>query len=137
MDARPVCPHCGGPLFARSHGDLACVSHGHFFGSDLLESTFGLGSAAHAQHLATQGPTVGRRCPQDRLAMASVSSVSGSVHAEACTRCGSLWVPNEVVERLIQTTPVNAPTEAEARTMLALAAVRAVLTPAGKTPARR
>lgn len=137
MDARPVCPQCGGSLFPRANGDLVCLAHGHFLPSASLERTFGLGSAAHAQHLATKGQPVSRRCPQDRLAMVSVTSASGSVRAEACPRCGSLWVPAEVVERLMRTTPVNAASDAEARSILGLAAARAVLTPTDKAPARR
>ncbi len=135
MDAR--CPSCHGPLAAGAHGDLACTAHGHLLGSAMLDATFGLGSAAHAQHLATTGQPVSRRCPQDNAALASVSSAGGGARGEACSRCGALWIPAEVVERLMRTTPVDAATLEEARSVLALAAARAVLTPAGKAPARR
>jgi len=113
---------------------MTCVQHGHFFGSDLLDATFGAGGASRLQQVAARSPTVGRRCPQDRLAMAAVQNASGTVRGEACTRCGSLWIPLDVVDRLLATTPVNAPNESEARSLLAMAAARSVL---GVVPARR
>ena len=44
-DARPVCPQCGAPLFQRHHGDLACVQHGLFYSAQVLDETFGAGTA--------------------------------------------------------------------------------------------
>lgn len=137
MDARPVCPQCGGFLFEGPHGDLTCISHGHLLRSDVLDRTLGLGTAAHARHMAAAGQPAARRCPLDRTPMATLATVGGNLPVEACARCGTLWVPGEVVERLLRTTPPDASTEAEARSILALAAGRAVLAPADPTQARR
>jgi hypothetical protein len=116
---------------------MVCVQHGAFFPSELLDATFGLGSAAHAAHLAHQGVPLARRCPQDRLAMTSITNASGRVRCEACTRCGSLWLPGDVLDIVERTTPAPPDaTPADARSLLAFGAIRSVLTPAGKTSAR-
>lgn len=136
--ARPICPHCGAPLFARSHGDMTCVQHGHFLGHELLESAFGIGSAEYARQMAEASPQAPIKCPLDRYAMSHVASPTGRVHAQACGRCGSVWMPLSTIEDVMRTTPAPAgATAAEARSLMAFACARGVLTPAGKAPAKR
>ncbi|HET6406145.1 MAG TPA: hypothetical protein VFH78_16020 [Candidatus Thermoplasmatota archaeon] len=135
--ARPICVHCGAPLFARNHGDMTCVQHGHFFSHDLLDSAFGLGSAEYARQQAERAPQAPIKCPLDRYAMSHVTSPSGRVHAQGCGRCGSLWIDLAVIDAVGQTTPVAADSPAERRSLLAFACARGVLTPANKAPARR
>ena len=124
VEARPICPMCGGPLFARPHGEMNCVMHGAFFGHDLLESAFGIGSAAYAQMLAEKGAQVPRKCPLDRYALSEVHTPSGRVHADGCARCGSLWVSWDTIDEVIRTTPAPAAatTQAEARSLMGFAA---------------
>lgn len=136
-EARPICPMCGGPLFPRHHGDMSCVQHGLFFGHDLLERTFGIGSAEYSRQLAERAPQVGRKCPLDRYALSAVTNPSGRIHADGCGRCGSLWIPWATIDEVAQTTPVDAPSQAEARSILGLASARSILTPAGKAPRAR
>ncbi|GEM_PF-2902462 len=135
-DARPICPQCGAPLFHRAHGDQTCVQHGHWLPSEVLDATFG-GGASGAVRAATQrtGLTP-RKCPDDRYEMSHVANASGTVQADACGRCGGVWIPLSLVESLKATTPVNASTDAEARSLLALAAARALCSPA-PAPRRR
>ncbi|HVM46284.1 MAG TPA: hypothetical protein VM582_10145 [Candidatus Thermoplasmatota archaeon] len=136
--ARPICVHCGAPLFARSHGDMTCVTHGHFLSHDLLDATFGIGSAEYARQLAEVSPQAPIKCPLDRYAMSHVASPTGRVHAQGCGRCGSLWIDLAVIEDVSRSTPApGAATPADARSIMALACARGVLTPAGKAPARR
>lgn len=136
--ARPICVHCGAPLFARSHGDMTCVTHGHFLSHDLLDRTFGIGSAEYARQLAEHSPQAPIKCPADRYAMSHVQSPTGRVQAQGCGRCGSLWINLAVVEQVMQTTPAPAgATAAEARSIMALACARGILTPAGKAPRAR
>lgn len=137
--ARPICVHCGASLFARTHGDMTCVQHGHFLGHDLLDSTFGLGSAEYARQQAEHSPQAPIKCPLDRYAMSHVTSPTGRVHAQACGRCGSLWIDLAVIELVQSTTPTppTAGTAAEARSLMAFACARGVLTPANKAPRAR
>lgn len=136
--ARPICVHCGAPLFARTHGDMTCVQHGHFFSHDLLDSTFGLGSAEYARLQAEHAPQAPIKCPLDRYAMSHITSPTGRVHAQGCGRCGSLWIDLAVIETVMQSTPVTGDASpAERRSVMAFACARGVLTPANKAPARR
>jgi len=136
--ARPICPHCGAALFARSHGDMTCVQHGHFLSHDLLDSAFGLGSAEYARQLAEASPQAPIKCPVDRYAMSQVASPTGRVHAQGCGRCGSLWMPLATIEEVMRSTPApDGASPAEARSVMAFACARGVLTPAGKAPVRR
>lgn len=136
--ARPICVHCGAPLFARHHGDMTCVTHGHFLSHDMLDQTFGIGSAEYARQMAEHSPQAPIKCPLDRYAMSYVQSPSGRVKACGCGRCGSLWLDLAVIEDVTRTTPAPAgATAADVRSIMALACARGVLTPAGKTPARR
>ena len=136
--ARPICVHCGAPLLARTHGDMTCVQHGHFFSHDLLDSAFGLGSAEYARQMAEHAPQAPVKCPLDRYAMSYVRSPSGRVTAQGCGRCGSLWIDLAVVESVAATTPPPADVSpAERRSVMAFACARGVLTPANKAPVRR
>lgn len=137
--ARPICVHCGGPLFARQHGDMTCVTHGHFFSHDVLESTFGIGSAEYMRQTAERSPQAPIKCPADRYAMSHVENASGRVRAQGCGRCGSLWVDLAVVEQVMATTPApaTATTQAEARSVMAFATARSLLTPSNKVPRAR
>lgn len=135
--ARPICVHCGASLFARTHGDMTCVSHGHFFSHDLLDSAFGIGSAEYARQMAEHSPQAPIKCPLDRYAMSHVHSPTGRVTAQGCGRCGSLWIDLAVIEAVGQSTPVAAESPAEKRSLLAFACARGVLTPANKAPLRR
>lgn len=137
LEARPLCPHCGGTLHARPHGDMLCVQHGLFFAPEVLDATLGAGHAERAQSAALHGPTIGRRCPRDRLAMNSVTNASGRVRAEACGRCGSVWMSNEELDKVVASTPAPAgASPAEARSLLGFAAVRSILTPPPGPPSR-
>lgn len=135
--ARPICVHCGAPLFARTHGDMNCVTHGHFFSHDLLDSAFGIGSAEYSRQQAERAPQAPIKCPLDRYAMSHVHSPSGRVTAQGCARCGSLWIDLAVIEAVGQSTPVNADSPAEKRSLLAFACARGLLTPANKVPRAR
>lgn len=136
--ARPICPHCGAALFARSHGDMTCVTHGNFFSHDLLDATFGLGSAEYARMMAEHAAQAPIKCPLDRYAMSYVASASGKVQAQGCGRCGSLWMPLSTIEDVMRSTPAPAgTTPAEARSVMAFACARGVLTPASKAPRAR
>ena len=136
--ARPICVHCGASLFVRTHGDMSCVSHGHFFSHDLLDSTFGLGSAEYARLQAEHAAQAPIKCPLDRYAMSHVASATGRVHGQACGRCGSLWIDLAVIEEVLRTTPAPAgSTAAEARSVMAFACARGILTPANKAPRAR
>ncbi|HUR68206.1 MAG TPA: hypothetical protein VM370_03100 [Candidatus Thermoplasmatota archaeon] len=135
--ARPICVHCGAALFARTHGDMTCVTHGHFFSHELLDSAFGIGSAEYSRQQAEHGPQAPIKCPLDRYAMSHVHSPSGRVTGQACGRCGSLWIDLAVIESVGQTTPVSAESPAEKRSLLAFACARGILTPANKAPRAR
>ena len=135
-DARPICPQCGAPLFNRTHGDQTCVQHGHFVSAQTLDATFGAGSAARVVRSLARAPLTPRKCPDDRYEMSYLQNAAGTLQADACGRCGGLWVALPLVERLRQSTPVQASTDAEARSLLALAAARA-LAAASPAPARR
>lgn len=135
---RPVCVHCGALLFVRTHGDMTCVTHGHFFAHGLLDSTFGIGSAEYARQLAEHAPQAPIKCPLDGYAMSHVQSPTGRVSAQGCARCGSLWIDLATIEIILRTTPARADaTPAEKRSMMAFACARGVLTPAGKAPKAR
>lgn len=135
--ARPICVHCGASLFARTHGDMTCVQHGHFFSHDLLDSAFGIGSAEYARQLAEASNQAPVKCPVDRYAMSHVASPTGRVHAQACARCGSLWIDLAVIEQVMATTPATDASPAERRSVIAFACARGVLTPASKVPRTR
>jgi hypothetical protein len=136
--ARPICVHCGASLFARSHGDMTCVSHGHFFSHELLESSFGIGSAEYSRQMAEHSAQAPIKCPLDRYAMSNVQSPSGRVTAQGCGRCGSLWIDLAVIETVGATTTLPGdPSPADRRSLLAFACARGVLTPANKVPPRR
>ncbi|HEX2022518.1 MAG TPA: hypothetical protein VHH36_07380 [Candidatus Thermoplasmatota archaeon] len=137
IEAKPICPTCGAPLFARSHGDMSCVSHGLFFSHDTLDASFGIGSAEYARQLAERSPQVGRKCPLDRYALSAVASPTGRVRADGCGRCGSLWIPWDTIDAVLRETPIDAPSHAEARSLMGLACARGVLTPAAKAPRAR
>jgi len=135
--ARPICVHCGASLFARTHGDMTCVTHGHFFSHDVLDSAFGIGSAEYSRQQAERSQQAPIKCPLDRYAMSHVHSPTGRVAAQACARCGSLWIDLCVIEAVGQTTPVPADNPSEKRSLLAFACARGVLTPANKAPRAR
>ncbi|MEA3200365.1 MAG: hypothetical protein QOE90_1793 [Thermoplasmata archaeon] len=134
-DARPICPQCGAPLFQRAHGDQTCVQHGHWIPSEVLDATFDANASATVRAAIARTPLTPRKCPDDRYEMSHLSNASGTVQADACGRCGGVWVALSLVEQLKATTPVNAGTDAEARSLLALAAARSLCAPA--VPARR
>lgn len=137
LEARPLCPHCGGTLSPRTHGDMLCVQHGLFFPPEVLDQALGAGHAQRAQTAALHGPTIGRRCPRDRLAMNSVTNASGRVRAEACQRCGSMWLPSEEIDKVAASTPAPAGVSpADARSLLGFAAIRSVLAPPPGPPSR-
>lgn len=134
--AKPICPHCGAPLLARTHGDLTCVSHGTLVRHDLLDQLFGAGTASRVTLAAIKAPQAPRKCPLDRYATSHVRS-AGGLEGDACGRCGSLWIPWASVDAALRTTP--APTSgspSEQRSLMALAVARSL---AGITqaPARR
>jgi hypothetical protein len=117
---------------------MTCVTHGHFFSHDVLESTFGIGSAEYLRQQAERSPQAPIKCPADRYAMSHVASPSGRVAAQGCARCGSLWIDLAVIEAVGQTTPVPGDASpADRRSILALACARGVLTPANKVPRAR
>lgn len=136
--SEPRCPHCAAPLLARRHGDLVCLPHGHLFPAPVLDAALGAGHAQRAIDLAPLGALTGRLCPVDRQPMHGVSNPAGTLHAEACERCGSAWVDAEALDRLAATTPATPGTAAqEARSLLGLAAMRSVLDPAPRGRAER
>jgi hypothetical protein len=117
---------------------MTCVTHGHFFSHDLLDSAFGIGSAEYARQMAEHGAQAPIKCPLDRYAMSHVHSPSGRVTAQGCGRCGSLWIDLAVVEQVMHTTPSPPDASpAEVRSVMAFACARGVLTPANKAPPAR
>lgn len=127
-EARPVCPVCGASLFARPDGELACHQHGAWYPAKALDAAFGDGTAASARTKADRAPPVGRKCPDDRLALGTFASPSGRVKVEGCARCGGIWLPAAVLEDVARATPApKAATPQEARALLGWAAVRGVL----------
>lgn len=125
--ARPICPMCGAPLFARQHGDQTCVTHGHFVSAQVLDATFGAGTAQRMVQQVARAPLTPRKCPDDRYEMSAVRNASGSVQADACGRCGGVWMPLAPIEHAMQATPRPDLSPAEARSIFALACVRSVL----------
>lgn len=137
-DARAICPQCGAPLFARAHGDLTCVQHGHWIPHEVVDSTFGAGAADNVRRLTAHAKLTPRKCPDDRYEMSFLQNDSGSVQADACARCGGVWMPLPIVERLIQTGPApSGATPAEARSLFALGAVRALVAGPASAHVRR
>lgn len=127
LDARPVCPQCGGTPRDGRHGELTCVQHGTWYPAASLARALGP-AAARLADLAARAPACGRRCPQDRSALAMVTSPSGNVTVEACGRCGGAWLPTAALDAVVRATPAPAgATAAEARALLGLGAVRSVL----------
>lgn len=117
---------------------MTCVTHGHYMSHDLLDATFGIGTAEYSRIQAEHAPPAPIKCPADRYAMSQVASPSGRVRAQACGRCGSIWMPLSVIEELQRTTPLPEGTSmSETRSVLALAAARGLVTPAGKAPRPR
>lgn len=133
--ARPICPMCGAPLFARAHGDQTCVTHGHFVSAQVLDATFGAGSAQRVQAQVARAHLTPRKCPDDRYEMSALSNGSGTVDADACARCGGVWMPLPTIERaMLANAQSRDMSPAEARSMFALACVRALLpAPAART----
>lgn len=125
--ARPICPMCGAPLFARQHGDQTCVTHGHFVSAQVLDATFGAGTAGRMVQQVARASLTPRKCPDDRYEMSAVQNASGSVQADACGRCGGVWMPLPAIERAMQQAPRPDLSPAEARSIFALACVRSVL----------
>ena len=135
-DARPVCPQCGAPLFQRHHGDLACVQHGLFYSAQVLDQTFGAGTAQRVAQLAARSPQAPRKCPDDRNGLSAVANASGLVRADACQRCGGVWMPLATLEEVERTTPApEGASPSDARSLLGLAACRALVA-AKHAPAR-
>jgi len=139
MDARPVCPMCGASLFPRKEGEFGCTQHGTWYPAAALDAALGPGTSTTARDRAEKGATVGRKCPNDRLALAAYTSPSGRVRVEGCGRCGGVWLATPVLDEVSRSTPTPAGAAgAEARAILGWAAVRgAVLRPPpGAAPAR-
>lgn len=129
-DARPVCPTCGAPLFARSHGDMTCVTHGHFVPAQTLDATFGAGSSQRVRQATAKASMTPRKCPDDRYEMSTLASPSGAIHADACARCGGLWINMENIEAAQRQTPLGKDVPmSEARSLYALACARALCAP--------
>src|SRR5205823_10316382 len=118
-DASPVCPTCGAGLFVRSHGDMTCVQHGHFFSAQLLDASFGAGAAQRARQLVARAPLTPRKCPDDRYEMSQLG------HADACARCGAVWMPLAAVESRMQQAPRPDVSPSEQRSLAAFDCVRA------------
>src|SRR5436305_2690277 len=95
-DASPVCPTCGAGLFARNHGDMTLVQHGHIFSAQLLDASFGAGAAQRVRQLVARAPLTPRKCPDDRYEMSNLNG------ADACARCGAVWMPLSMVESMMQ-----------------------------------
>lgn len=127
QQAKPLCPHCGGPLMSSTRGDQYCVQHGMFFAASTIEQGLGAPALAKAKALAAKGATCGRRCPNDRLALATFGNAK--VTLEGCGRCGSVWLPKAELDKVVASTPPppSAGTPAEARSLLGFAAVKSVL----------
>lgn len=125
--ARPVCPMCGAPLFARSYGDMTCVTHGHFVSAQTLDATFGAGSAQRVAQQVARASLTPRKCPDDRYEMSVIRNESGSVVADACGRCGGIWMPLAPVEHAMHATPRPDLSPSDARSLFALGCVRSVL----------
>lgn len=125
--ARPICPMCGAPLFARDHGDQTCVTHGHFVSAQVLDATFGAGTAGRMVQHVHRAPLTPRKCPDDRYEMSAVQNATGTVQADACGRCGGVWMPLAPIEHAMTAQPRSDVSPAEARSLYALACVRSVL----------
>lgn len=134
-DAAPVCPQCGAPLFTRAHGDQTCVQHGHFASAQTIDATLGAGASTRVRTLVARARLTPRKCPDDRYEMSEITNASGTVTADACAKCGGIWMPLPVIERAIQANPRSDLTMADARSLYALACVRALVAP--PQPARR
>lgn len=106
---------------------MTCVQHGHWISAQVLDATFGQGNAALTQAAAAAARLTPRKCPDERYEMSAMSNESGTVQADGCGRCGGLWIPLALIEQLRASTPVNAATDAEARSLLALGAARALV----------
>lgn len=126
-DARPICPMCGAPLFARHHGDQTCVTHGHFVSAQVLDATFGQGTAARVVQQVARAPLTPRKCPDDRYEMSALHNASGTVQADACGRCGGVWMPLAPIENAMRAQPRSDLSPAEARSLFALACVRSLM----------
>lgn len=127
-DARPVCPTCGAPLFLRDHGDLTCVSHGHFVSRQVIDATFGAEASARVVNQTKHAPMTPRKCPDDRYEMSALASGSGSITADACGRCGGLWIPLSSIETAKHQAPLQREaSQAEARSLYALACARSII----------
>src|SRR5438067_1482835 len=112
-DASPVCPTCGAGLFARNHGDMTCVQHGHFFSAQLLDASIGAGASQRVRQLVARTNLTPRKCPDDRYEMSSLGG------ADACARCGAVWMPLAAVEEMQRTSPHGEVSPAEARSLAA------------------
>lgn len=118
---------CGAPLFARAHGDQTCVTHGHFVSAQTLDATFGAGTAQRVQQTMHRAPLTPRKCPDDRYEMSAIRNASGTVAADACGRCGGIWMPLPVIEHAMQQAPRPDLSPSEARSLFALGCVRSIL----------
>jgi uncharacterized Zn finger protein (UPF0148 family) len=127
-DARAVCPTCGAPLFTRDHGDQTCVSHGHFVPRQVLDATFGAGASQRIVTQTKHAPMTPRKCPDDRYEMSALASATGSIVADACGRCGGLWVPLSSIEVARSQAPLQREvSQSEARSLYALACARSIV----------
>lgn len=137
--SKPICPTCGAPLFARDHGIMTCVSHGALVSHDVLDATFGAGTAEVSRKSASRAAQAPRKCPLDRYATSYLRSASGHLEADGCGRCGSLWIPWTTVDAAFRSVPAPAAgSPAEQRSLMALACARGVLmTPTADPRVRR
>lgn len=112
------------------------MTHGNFVSAQTLDATFGAGSAARVRQLVANARLTPRKCPDDRYEMSQIQNASGSVSADACARCGGVWMPLTTIEAVARATPHTPdPSPSEERTRMALACVRSILAP--PQPARR
>lgn len=111
------------------------MTHGHFVPHEVLDATFGAGSAERVRQLVAHARLTPRKCPDDRYEMSALANASGSVAADACARCGGVWMPLSSIERAIQAAPRSDLSPAEARSLFALWCVRSLL-PAAAQRAR-
>jgi len=114
---------CGAGLFARNHGDMTCVQHGHFFSAQLLDATIGAGASQSVRQLVAHERLTPRKCPDDRYEM---SNLGGS---DACARCGGVWMPLPMVEGMMRQAPRPDVSMSEQRSLAAFDCVRALVAP--------
>jgi hypothetical protein len=129
---------CGASLFARARGDLTCVTHGHFVSAQSLDATFGMGASENVRRMTARATLTPRKCPDDRYEMSFLANASGSVQADACARCGALWIPLATIEGAqARSPPQKELPMSEARSLYAFACAQALVAKPPAAPQRR